>query len=132
MKKKSVAVLLLLGVLGLVAVYIGVNQYIERIDANENIRLQEQRDVYAAARAKRLAESKSLLALDELRIKMGFADQPDAELRIAEETSDGRTLAGVVEATLPAADQTEPTVRKQRFRIEYSESGEISSCELLD
>lgn len=119
-------------ILGLVAVYFGVNQYIERIDAKESVRLQEQRDAYAAARTKRLRESKSLLALDELRIKMGLSDQPDVEVKITEKTSDNRTLTGVVETTLSGAIQTEPTVRKQRFRIEYSESGEIRSCELLD
>lgn len=132
MKRKSVVVLVALCFMGLVAVYCGVNQYIERIDANESARLQEQRDAYAAARAKRLRESKSLLAQDALRIKMGLSDQPDAEVKITEETSDNRTLTGVVETTLSGAIQTDPTVRKQRFRIEYAESGEISSCELLD
>ncbi len=132
MKRKSVVVLVAICFLGLVAVYFGVNQYIERIDAKESVRLQDQRDAYAAARAKRLQESKSLLALDELRIKLGLSDQPEAELQIVEETTEGRILTGTVETTLPAANQTDPEVRKRRFRIEYAESGEITSCELLD
>jgi hypothetical protein len=132
MKRKSVVVLVALCFVGLATVYFGVNQYIERIDANESVRLQEQRDAYAAARAKRLQESKSLLALDELRIKLGLSDQPEAELQIVEETTEGRILTGTVETTLPAANQTEPEVRNRRFRIEYAESGEISVCELLD
>jgi hypothetical protein len=131
MKRKSVVVLVAICFLGLVAVYFSVNQYIERIDAKESVRLQEQRDAYAAARAKRL-ESKSLLALDELRIKLGLSDQPEVELQIVEETTEGRILTGAVESTLPAANQSEPEVRKRRFRIEYAESGEITSCELLD
>jgi hypothetical protein len=132
MKKKSVVALLVVCALGLVAVYFGVNRYIERIDALENNRLQEQRDAYAQARVKRLQESKLLLALDELRIKLGLSDQPDAEIQIAEETTDGLLLTGAVQATLPATDPAEPEVRKRRFRIEYAESGEIRSCELLD
>ena len=131
MKRKSVVVLVALFFVGLVAVYFGVNQYIERIDANESVRLQERRDAYAAAPHKRLRESKSLLALDELRIKLGLSDQPGSELQIVEET-EGRILTGTVETTLPAANKTELEVRKRRFRIEYAESGEITSCELLD
>lgn len=132
MKRRTVVVLALFCTVALTAVYVAVNQYAKRLDSQASELLREQRQTYAKARAKRLRESKALLAVDELRVKLGLADQPDVEIRIAEQETQERTLSGIVEVITAASDGQAPEIRTQKFRIDYDENDEIQACKLLD
>ena len=130
--KKYLIALLVACTLLLVGAYVGVDYYTKKVDEQEQILLQQQRDAYALARAKRMGELRTTLIDEELRRKLGIADQVDAELCITEqETKDGMLL-GVVELKKPADAAGGQETSTRRFRIEFNDDNTIRTCELTD
>ena len=78
--KKSLIALLAVCILLLVGAYVGVDLYTKRVDQQEQILLQQQQEAYALARTKRTGELRATLIDEELRSKLGIADQAGAGL----------------------------------------------------
>ena len=130
--KKSLIALLAVCILLLVGAYVGVDYYTKRVDEQEQILLQQQQEAYALARTKRSGELRATLVDEELRSKLGIADQVDAELRITEQETKGGVLVGVVEFKKPADSAGGQETSTRRFRIEFNEGNTIRTCELTN
>jgi hypothetical protein len=130
--RKSLTALLVACILLLVGAYVGVDYYTKRVDEQEQILLEQQQEAYALARAKRKVALRATLVDEELRSKLGIADQAGAELRITEqETKDG-VLLGVVEFKKPADAAGGQETSTRRFQIEFNDDNTIRACELAD
>ena len=130
--KKSLIALLAVCILLLVGAYVGVDYYTKRVDEQEQILLQQQQEAYALARTKRTGELRATLIDEELRSKLGIADQVDAELRITEQETKGGVLLGVVEFKKPADSAGGQETSTRRFRIEFNDDNTIQTCELTN
>ena len=130
--KKSLIALLVACTLLLVGAHIWVDFYTKKVDEQEQVLLRQQQEAYALARAKRTGELRATLVDEELRSKLGIADQVGIELRITEQEMKDGVLLGVVEFKKPVDSAGGQETGTRRFRIEFNEDNTILACELTD